>query len=152
MLTATFQFNSPMVEQIAARSRPATSAAHISRSRPHFPIARGFTLVELLVVISIIALLISLLLPALAAAREEALTIQCAARLRSLGQITLEYADTYQGALPAGNLYPNNPYETWDETLFAFYIPYCRLVRGRWDNQTLYSVAGNEDSQVQNEL
>ncbi len=114
--------------------------------------ANGFTLVELLVVISIIALLISLLLPALAAAREDALTIQCAARLRSLGQITLEYADTYQGALPAGNLYPNNPYETWDETLFAFYIPNCRLVQGRYDNQTLYAVGGNDDALTQQKL
>ncbi len=112
----------------------------------------GFTLVELLVVISIIALLISMLLPALAAAREEAVTIQCAARLRALGQITLEYTNEYEGALPAGNLYPKDAYETWDETLFAFYVSDCRLVQGRSGNHTLYAVGGNDDTLTQQEL
>lgn len=57
----------------------------------------GFTLIELLVVISIIALLIALLLPALAMAKQEANSIVCAAKLRSLGQLTDEYSTTYRG-------------------------------------------------------
>ena len=57
----------------------------------------GFTLVELLVVISIIALLVALLLPALARAKQLATSIQCSANLRSMGQITAEYAQTYRG-------------------------------------------------------
>ncbi|MGC9261604.1 MAG: pilus assembly FimT family protein [Phycisphaerae bacterium] len=65
---------------------------------------RGFTLVELLVVISIIALLISLLLPALALAEQDAKSIQCAAKLRSLGQITMEYAQTYSNMAPPGEI------------------------------------------------
>ncbi len=65
-------------------------------------IRRGFTLIELLVVISIISLLIALLLPALAAAKKDAQSIQCLAKLRSLGQLTQEYVATSRGLYPYG--------------------------------------------------
>jgi prepilin-type N-terminal cleavage/methylation domain-containing protein/prepilin-type processing-associated H-X9-DG protein len=67
---------------------------------------RGFTLVELLVVIGIIAGLIAILLPALARAREAARTVACASNIRQIGVATLAYAGRSQGFLPVTVLGP----------------------------------------------
>lgn len=63
---------------------------------------RGFTLVELLVVIGIIAVLIGILLPALSRARSAARSVQCQANLRSIGQALQMYVGAYKGFLPLG--------------------------------------------------
>jgi prepilin-type N-terminal cleavage/methylation domain-containing protein/prepilin-type processing-associated H-X9-DG protein len=60
----------------------------------------GFTLVELLVVIGIIAVLISMLLPALNRARDSARTVQCLSNLRQIGLGFQMYANQFHNSYP----------------------------------------------------
>jgi len=75
--------------------RPATRA---TRS--------GFTLVELLVVIAIIGVLMSLILPAVNAARESARRMTCQNHLRSLGQAAQSFSSQWKDRLPSGGWGP----------------------------------------------
>jgi prepilin-type N-terminal cleavage/methylation domain-containing protein len=60
----------------------------------------AFTLVELLVTVAVIAILAAMLLPALARAKDQAHTVQCAGNLRQWGLALRMYADDFQDFLP----------------------------------------------------
>ncbi|MFH1419486.1 MAG: type II secretion system protein [Planctomycetota bacterium] len=62
---------------------------------------RGFTLIELLVVLAIVALLISIIAPALSRARETGRRTVCASNMRQVGQSFWHYAEDYDGWFPA---------------------------------------------------
>src|SRR5207248_9797774 len=70
---------------------------------------KGFTLVELLVVIGIIALLISILLPSLNRERETANRVKCGSNIRQIGQAILLYANENKGNYPRTVYTPDQP-------------------------------------------
>jgi len=61
---------------------------------------RGFTLIEVLVVVAIIALLIAILLPSLAQVRWQAKSVACRANLHDLGNAFTMYTEKYKGYFP----------------------------------------------------
>jgi prepilin-type N-terminal cleavage/methylation domain-containing protein/prepilin-type processing-associated H-X9-DG protein len=73
------------------------------------PIVSAFTLIELLVVLAIIAVLASLLLPAMARAKAKAHNAVCINQLRQLGVATRLYSDDNDRRLPNAEILPTMP-------------------------------------------
>jgi prepilin-type N-terminal cleavage/methylation domain-containing protein/prepilin-type processing-associated H-X9-DG protein len=119
-------------------------------------VARAFTLIELLTVVAIISLLISILMPSLSRARDQAKSVHCLARLKDFGNGLASYENVYRDILPPAlwNFEdPANPGETlatygWTEILWSFVykepvtvpaaLPVQRNVQGeRWEEYFL---------------
>src|SRR6476661_6321616 len=98
----------------------------------------GFTLVELLVVIGIIALLISILLPALRKARQAAQTTQCLSNLRQLNQAMAGYAANSKGHVFP--YYGGSTHILWQSIL----LPYLNPRAGKFDILTTDATTATE--------
>ncbi len=100
------------------------------------PSRSGFTLLELLVVVTLIGVLIALLVPAVQAARESARRIQCAGNLRQLALACHNYADVH-GTLPIGipRMYDPDPALNFFGESQSIFVS----TLGQLDQQPLYN-------------
>lgn len=91
---------------------PAMQGAAVGKHRnPAVAAQRGFTVIDVLVSMSVIAVLISLMLPQISKVNESARRVACQSNLRQIGIGTLMYAQEYEGFLPPSQFLrsPGNP-------------------------------------------
>jgi len=115
----------------------------------------GFTLVELLVVVALLAVLMSLLLPALGRVREQAKGVKCLSNLRQLGVAAMAYANDNERHLPYQNPLDHSVYDYMNPTapvnfarsLSRYTVPGAWLCPTVWiATDTLPAYAENERS------
>lgn len=111
-----------------------------ARTRTH----RGFTLVELLVVIGVLALLASLLLPVLARARAEGRSTACKSNLSQIAKAVQMYAGEHQSYYPRLASKPTlAPMEPRLCDVLASYAPDPKVFRCPADHLALYETEGS---------
>lgn len=106
----------------------------------------GFTLVELLVVIGIIAVLISILLPSLNRARENAKTVQCLSNLRMIGMGLRMYMQANNGKCPPTRFNSvSQPSNQYDGLFWANFLNEGKYVTVRSDTGGVFMCPNSTD-------
>lgn len=100
--------------------------------RKHQKSKQTFTLIELLVVIAIIAILASMLLPALNSARAKARSIKCTSNLKQSGMAMVLYTDDYNGFFPC---YREDPTATSGDGFYLCAVDYYCKIGPSYDRQ-----------------
>lgn len=119
------------------------------------PCRAGFTVIELLVVITVIGILVALTLPAVQQAREAARRTQCRNNLKQISLAVLEFENTY-GAFPPARLQPrptdSDPELTCggqEPTWLVRILPFLEA-RTQWSDWDLYRPFTEHDDQQRN--
>jgi prepilin-type N-terminal cleavage/methylation domain-containing protein/prepilin-type processing-associated H-X9-DG protein len=100
-----------------SRSSKRANNTNLSQCRRSLLRTRGFTLVELLIVMGIIAVLIAILMPVLSKAREQARETQCLSNLRQIGAASIMYSNDNRERIVPAQYYSNSPWAFWFGTL-----------------------------------
>ncbi len=118
----------------------------VSNSKGKRICAKAFMLVELLVVVSIIALLVSTLLPTLSVAKEQARIVVCATNMRNIGSAYHLYTNQHNGWLPASSGWGGDP-PTWDTRILSFYenVALLHCPSDNFDREPWYVIRGTPE-------